>query len=52
MRSAKNKVPRGKVKNYTPFSNTKLQTIKTERTRLWNVAERTKNPSDVQNWRR
>jgi hypothetical protein len=50
--SAKNNVPRGKVKNYKPFWNTKLQTIKTERNRLRKVAERTKNPSDVQNWRR
>jgi hypothetical protein len=51
MRSEKNNVPRGKVKNYNPFWNTKLQTIKTERNRLRKVAERTKNPSDVQNWR-
>jgi hypothetical protein len=52
VRSAKNYVPGGKVKNYTPFWNTKLQTIKTERNRPRKVAERTKNPSDVQNWRR
>jgi hypothetical protein len=32
--------------------NTKLQTIKTARNRLRKVDERTKNPSDVQNWGR
>jgi hypothetical protein len=31
MRSPKNNVPRGKVKNYKPFWNTKLQAIKTEK---------------------
>jgi hypothetical protein len=52
MRSAKNNVSRGKVKNYKPFWNTKLQTIKTERNRLRKVGERAKNPSAVQIRRR
>jgi hypothetical protein len=42
MRSAKNNVPRGKVKNYKQFWNTKLQAIRTERNRLRKVTERAK----------
>lgn len=52
LKTAKKYIPRGIVKNYKPFWNTKLENMKKDRDLARNKAEKTKDPKDVQNWRK
>ena len=50
--TAKKHIPLGRQKRYKCFWNKELSTLKKERDSLRKIAEDTKNPTDVQKWRR
>ena len=52
LKTANKYIPRGIVKNYKPFWNSKLESMKKDRDIARNKAEKTKDPEDVQNWRK
>ncbi|GFW48015.1 uncharacterized protein LOC103523941 [Trichonephila clavipes] len=49
--TAKKWIPRGKQFNYKPFWNENLTALKEKSSTARFIAEQSKNPEDVQNWR-
>ncbi|GFY34760.1 hypothetical protein TNCV_844591 [Trichonephila clavipes] len=50
--TAKKWIPRGKQFNYKPFWNENLAALKEKSSTARFIAEQSKNPEDVQNWRK